>query len=76
MRRALNYAFDFEEMNKQIFFDQYKRISSYFDGTELASGLPEGKELEILKPSAPKCLPSLHQGLHESGRRQSGSGTG
>ncbi len=50
VRRALNYAFDFEEMNKQIFFNQYKRISSYFDGTELASsGLPEGKELEILE---------------------------
>jgi microcin C transport system substrate-binding protein len=50
VRRALNFAFDFEEMNKQIFFGQYKRISSYFDGTELASsGLPEGKELEILE---------------------------
>lgn len=50
VRRALNYAFDFEEMNKQIFFGQYKRIASYFDGTELASsGLPEGKELEILE---------------------------
>ena len=50
VRRALNFAFDFEEMNKQIFFDQYKRISSYFDGTELASsGLPDGKELEILE---------------------------
>src|ERR1700688_1245561 len=50
VRRALNYAFDFEEMNKQIFFDQYKRVSSYFDGTELASnGLPQGKELEILE---------------------------
>ena len=40
VRRALNFAFDFEEMNKQIFFDQYKRISSYFDGTELASSGP------------------------------------
>jgi microcin C transport system substrate-binding protein len=50
VRRALNFAFDFEEMNKQIFFGQYKRISSYFDGTELASsGLPAGKELEILE---------------------------
>jgi microcin C transport system substrate-binding protein len=50
VRRALNYAFDFEEMNKQIFFGQYNRISSYFDGTELASsGLPQGKELEILE---------------------------
>jgi microcin C transport system substrate-binding protein len=50
VRRAFNYAFDFEEMNKQVFFGQYKRISSYFEGTELASsGLPEGKELEILE---------------------------
>ena len=51
VRRALNYAFDFEEMNKQIFFGQYKRISSYFDGIEelMATGLPQGKELEILE---------------------------
>jgi microcin C transport system substrate-binding protein len=50
LRRAFNYAFDFEEMNKQLFYGQYKRINSYFEGTELASsGLPEGLELEILQ---------------------------
>ncbi len=50
VRRAFNFAFDFEEMNKQVFFGQYKRISSYFEGTELAStSLPEGKELAILE---------------------------
>src|SRR6478672_2144742 len=51
VRRALNYAFDFEEMNKQIFFGQYKRITSYFDGIDelMATGLPQGKELEILE---------------------------
>ena len=50
LRRAFNYAFDFEEMNKQLFYGQYKRINSYFEGTELASsGLPEGTELEILE---------------------------
>jgi microcin C transport system substrate-binding protein len=49
VRRAFNYAFNFEEMNRQLFYGQYKRIASYFEGTELASsGLPEGKELEIL----------------------------
>jgi microcin C transport system substrate-binding protein len=49
VRRAFNYAFDFEEMNKQIFYGQYQRISSYFQGTELASsGTPSGIELEIL----------------------------
>jgi microcin C transport system substrate-binding protein len=50
LRRAFNYAYDFEEMNKQLFFGQYKRINSYFEGTELASsGLPEGQELAILE---------------------------
>ena len=50
VRLAMNYAFDFEEMNKQIFFGQYKRIASYFEGLELAArGLPEGKELAILE---------------------------
>ncbi len=49
VRRAFNFAFDFEEMNRQIFYGQYHRISSYFDGTELASsGLPVAQELEIL----------------------------
>jgi microcin C transport system substrate-binding protein len=50
VRLAFNYAFNFEEMNKQIFFDQYKRIASYFAGTELAAtGLPADRELELLE---------------------------
>jgi microcin C transport system substrate-binding protein len=49
VRRAFDLALDFEEMNKQFFFGSYTRISSYFDGSELASsGLPSGLELEIL----------------------------
>jgi microcin C transport system substrate-binding protein len=49
VRRALNLAYDFEEMNKTVFFGAYKRIASYFEGTELASeGLPEGLEKDIL----------------------------
>ncbi len=50
LRQAFNYAFNFEEMNRTIFFNQYKRLGSYFSGTELASkGLPGGRELEILE---------------------------
>lgn len=50
VRRALNLAFDFEEMNKTVFFGAYKRIGSYFEGTELASSaLPQGLEKEILE---------------------------
>ena len=50
VREALTWAYDFESMNKNMFFGQYKRISSYFAGIDLASsGLPTGKELEILE---------------------------
>ncbi|MGB8628438.1 MAG: extracellular solute-binding protein [Xanthobacteraceae bacterium] len=50
LRLAFNCAFDFEEMNKQIFYGQYKRIASYFEGTELASsGVPTGREFELLE---------------------------
>jgi microcin C transport system substrate-binding protein len=49
VRLAFNYAFDFEKMNKEIFFGQYTRIASYFQGMELsAAGLPSGRELELL----------------------------
>jgi microcin C transport system substrate-binding protein len=60
LRRAFNFAYDFEEMNKQIFFGQYTRIKSYFEGTELASsGLPQGQELEILEPLRDKVPPEV-----------------
>ncbi len=50
VRQAFNYAFDFEFANKNLFFDQYVRTNSYFGNSELqATGLPQGRELEILK---------------------------
>ncbi len=58
LRRAFNYAFDFEEMNKQLFFGMYKRINSYFEGTELAcSGLPQGQELRSWSRFATRSPP-------------------
>ena len=60
VRLAFNYAFDFEEMNKQIFFGQYKRIASYFEGTDLAAtGLPTGRELELLESMRDKIPPEV-----------------
>lgn len=51
VREALSYAFDFEWTNPTLFFDQYTRNDNYFENSELASsGLPEGRELEILTP--------------------------
>jgi microcin C transport system substrate-binding protein len=60
VRRAFNYAFDFEEMNKQIFFGQYKRTASYFEGTELAAeGLPTNREIELLEAVRDKVPPEV-----------------
>jgi microcin C transport system substrate-binding protein len=60
VRLAFNYAFDFDQMNKQMFFGQYTRIASYFQGTELASsGLPAGRELEILQAVRDKAPPEV-----------------
>jgi microcin C transport system substrate-binding protein len=60
VRRAFNFVFDFEEMNEQFFHGRYKRINSYFEGTELAcSGLPQGEELKILEPLRDKVPPEV-----------------
>lgn len=50
VRQALNHAFDFEDLNRNLAYNTYTRIDSYFWNTELASsGLPEGREKEILE---------------------------
>jgi microcin C transport system substrate-binding protein len=50
VREAIGYAFDFEWTNKNLFFGQYTRSSSYFSNSPLAAtALPEGQELEILE---------------------------
>ncbi|MCR6671681.1 extracellular solute-binding protein [Devosia ginsengisoli] len=50
VRKALNYAFDFEELSNTLFYNQYERIDSYFFGLPFKStGLPEGEELEVLE---------------------------
>jgi len=51
VRRALDLAFDFQWLNRQLFFGQYRRIDSYFDNTDLrATGKPDAGELAILAP--------------------------
>lgn len=60
VRRALSFAFNFEELSQTLFFGQYERINSYFYGTELASsGLPEGRELEILETVRDRVPPEV-----------------
>ncbi|HXC40884.1 MAG TPA: extracellular solute-binding protein [Burkholderiales bacterium] len=55
VREALGLSFDFEWMDRQVFYGQYKRIYSFWNNSPMAaSGVPEGDELKLLKSlSAP-----------------------
>ncbi len=49
LRRAFDLVMNFEEMNRRCSTTSTRASTSYFENTELASsGLPQGKELEIL----------------------------
>ena len=51
LRQAMAYAFDFEWSNKNLFYGQYARTSSYFSNSELAATeLPSKDELALLEP--------------------------
>ena len=51
VRKALDYAFDFEWTNQNLFNSQYERADNFFENSELASeGLPSDEELKILEP--------------------------
>jgi microcin C transport system substrate-binding protein len=50
VRRAFNLAFDFEWANKNLLYEEYQRVDSYFGNSELkADGLPRGRELALLE---------------------------
>lgn len=60
VRQAFNYAFNFEWMNENVFFNQYKRTESFFQNSELqATGLPGEAELAILEPLRDKVPPEV-----------------
>lgn len=62
VRQALTYAYDFEWLNKSMFYGQYERLSSYFFGSELqATGKPSKKELGVLTPLLDKLEPIQRQ---------------
>jgi microcin C transport system substrate-binding protein len=51
VREALAQVFDFEWMNKNLFYEAYTRTGSYFSNSEFASsGVPTGDELALLEP--------------------------
>lgn len=49
VRQAIGYAFNFPWANKNLFYNQYLRLSSFFANTRFAAqNVPEGLELEVL----------------------------
>jgi microcin C transport system substrate-binding protein len=60
VRKALGLALDFEWMNRQLFYGQYKRIYSFFNNSELAAtGEPSADELKLLDPLRSKLDPAV-----------------
>jgi microcin C transport system substrate-binding protein len=51
VRKALALAMDYEWMNRQLFYNQYKRTSSFFTNSDMAAlGAPSPAELKLLEP--------------------------
>jgi microcin C transport system substrate-binding protein len=68
VRRAFNYAYDWEESDRQLSTGEYHRDSSYFDGIPelMASGLPEGEELQILETVRDKVPPEVFTTVYKN----------
>ncbi len=60
VRQAIGLAFNFEWANQNLFYNQYRRLDSYFSNSEMAAtGKPQGKELSILKQYAKDLSPEV-----------------
>ncbi|MBN3795139.1 extracellular solute-binding protein [Burkholderia sp. Ac-20392] len=60
VRQALDLAFDFEWLNRQLFYSAYTRMDSYFADTDLqATGTPGPGELKLLEPLRAQLDPAV-----------------
>lgn len=60
VRKALDYAFDYEFTNNNVFFGLYKRTNSYFENSDMmATGKPSPAELALLEPHRAKLPPEV-----------------
>ncbi len=59
-RLGLALAFDFEWANKNLFFESYRRSSSYFETSDFqATGKPSAEELALLEPFRSQLAPEV-----------------
>ncbi|VVE50401.1 peptide ABC transporter substrate-binding protein [Pandoraea morbifera] len=60
VRRALDLALDFQWLNRQLFYNQYQRIYSYFTNSDLAArGMPGEAERKLLEPLRKSLDPAV-----------------
>ncbi len=60
VRRALDLALDYQWLNRQLFYNQYQRIDSYFTNSDLAArGLPSEAERKLLEPLRKSLDPAV-----------------
>jgi len=53
VRKALNYIYDFEAIQRTVLYNQYRRIKSWFPNSDYgAAGPPSEAELAVLAPFA------------------------
>jgi microcin C transport system substrate-binding protein len=65
VRKALDYAFDFEWTNKTLFYGLYTRTASYFENSDLkAEGTPSPAELALLEPFRDHLPPEVFGGVY------------
>jgi microcin C transport system substrate-binding protein len=60
VRHALALAFDYDWMNRMMFYGIYTRLNSYWDASPFgASGMPSEKELKLLEPFRAQLPPEV-----------------
>lgn len=66
VREAITLAFDFEWMNKALFYGAYSRANSYFQNTEYtARDYPHADELVLLAPMKAELPPEVFTRVFE-----------
>ena len=69
VREAITLAFDFEWMNKALFYGAYSRASSYFQNTEYAARqAPDAEELALLMPMKADLPPEVFTSVYQPPR--------
>lgn len=65
VRAAVGLAFDFEWMNKALFYKAYSRANSYFQNTEYAArSRPDAEELALLAPLKKDLPPEVFTAIY------------